>query len=311
MKMFLLCLAACLAGCTAVPPGPAADAPAAAPAEDANLAIASGVSGSDIWVGDLTRGETWTIGGLRNITTRRGYDNQPAFTQNGSGVYFSAIRDGAQADVYLYEMQVTAGFRFTATPQSEFSPMPLPGEKGISVVRVERDGRQGLWRYAGNEPTPLLADVDNVGYYTWLDEKTVALFLVDEPPRLAIAEVPDGTLTTIPGAEPGRSLQRVPGGGNTLSFVNKAYGEPWWICTVEPGRPGIDRLAPVLGGGEDFAWTPGGQLVMAEGRTIHVWRHNRWVAVADLSERVSGRIGRIAIDPLGRQIALAAAEGGS
>lgn len=294
----MLWLALLLAGCAATGNGPAADA---------NRAIAADAPGSEVWLGRLQRGSNWAIKGLKNISTRQGYDNQPGFVANSSGVYYTSIRDGEQADIYLYEPAVGGRHRHTATPQSEFSAQAMPLGQGFSVVRVEQDGSQGLWSYAGGRPFNLLANVTNVGYYTWLDPQTVAVFQVTEPPQLAIATVPNGSLETV-RAVPGRSLHRLPGTGD-LTFVDKTDADAWWISRYERTSRRISRIAPALPDSEDFAWTPDGQLLMASGRKIFVWR-DEWQLVADLGDTVAGKITRITVAPDGRQIALAAAEGG-
>ena len=37
-----------------------------------------------------------------NITDRPGYDNQPAFLPDGSGILYTSIHDDGQADIYEY-----------------------------------------------------------------------------------------------------------------------------------------------------------------------------------------------------------------
>lgn len=312
MKLTLLSLllAACV-GCTTTAdngmPDTANDRATDAGADtDANQAIASSVSGSDIWLGLLDRSDTWSISNLRNITTRQGYDNQPAFKSSGLGVYYVSIRDGVQADVHLYENLVTAGFRFTSTPQSEFSPMSLPGGKGISIVRVEADGKQSLWAYAGNRAVPLLSNVDNLGYYTWLDANAVAMFQVTDPPTLAIAEVPHGEVRKLDFV-PGRSLHRVPSSGD-LSFVDKTDADAAWISRFERATGKVTRIAPVLADSEDFCWTPDDELLMAKGKQIFLWR-DQWEPVLDLDGSIPGDISRLTVGPGGKQIAFVVAEG--
>lgn len=310
LLLFVACSAGCVSGIDSDPAGTNAATVAGSDSsetQDANQAIASGVTGSDVWLGRLNRGRQWSITDLYNVTTRQGYDNQPAFTVGGGGVYYSSIRDGTQSDVYLFEDSVRAGFRFTSTPQSEFSPRPLPAGKGISVVRVEADGQQALWRYAGNQPLRMLPGVDNLGYYTWLDTETVAMFLVTEPPTLALGSITDGEIKKI-AAQPGRTLVVIPG-TDTLSFVDKSDEDAWWISRYDRGTDTLGRIAPALEGSEDFAWTPDGDLLMSQGRKIYIWRE-QWVVAVDLEGSIPGDISRLTVDPRGKYIAFVAAEGG-
>jgi hypothetical protein len=75
-------------------------------------------------------------------------------------------------------------FRVTYTPEGEFSPAVMPDGKDISVVRVEADGTQCLWRVVDkgqkSETSVILADIKPVGYHAWIDERTVALFVLGE-----------------------------------------------------------------------------------------------------------------------------------
>ena len=102
-------------------------------------------------------GPSWQLGASLNITDRDGYDNQPHFLPDGSGLLYTSIRDG-QADVYRYEIGIGRSTRLTATTESEYSPTPLPSGDGFSTVRVEEDGTQRLWSFdlQGRAPPPLL-----------------------------------------------------------------------------------------------------------------------------------------------------------
>ena len=45
-------------------------------------------------------------------------------------------------------IDVAPGYHIQAeTPENEYSPQPIPDDDGFSVVRVEADGDQRLWRF--------------------------------------------------------------------------------------------------------------------------------------------------------------------
>ncbi|HEX9653367.1 MAG TPA: hypothetical protein VGA99_06630, partial [bacterium] len=73
-----------------------------------------------------------------NLTNRPGYDNQPFFVDDNILLYTS-IREDNQADIYRFDLQTDSGTRLTATSESEYSPMTMPGSEFFSVVRVEAD----------------------------------------------------------------------------------------------------------------------------------------------------------------------------
>lgn len=125
-----------------------------------------------------------------NITSRKGYDNQPAFSPDGNYILYSSQRDsGGQTDIYKYDLQTKQIAPFTKTPTSEYSPtfMPdgnnLPGGSKISVVMVEKDSAQRLWQFplAGGEPSCSMKKVDSIGYHCWVNKDTVALFILTKP----------------------------------------------------------------------------------------------------------------------------------
>src|SRR2546429_4187622 len=112
-----------------------------------------------------------------NATT--GYNNQPFFLPNGHGILYTSIRD-KQADIYRYDISTKATTQITSTPESEYSPTLMPDGKNISVVRVEADGTQRLWKFplAGGAPSLIVENIKPVGYHLWIDDHTLALFVL-------------------------------------------------------------------------------------------------------------------------------------
>ena len=93
------------------------------------------------------------VGSPRRVTDREGYDNQPQFLPDGKGLVYSSLRDGG-TDIYLYDPATEDTRVVVQTPQSEYSPTPVPGRNAISVVRDYGDLKQQLWSYPldGGEP---------------------------------------------------------------------------------------------------------------------------------------------------------------
>lgn len=265
--------------------------------------IAATAPGTEIYVASLdTTGDSLTVGAPRPVTTERGYDNQPAFLQDGAGLVWTAIRD-EQADVYRSkESGVTT--RLTNTPESEFSPTPRPDGR-MTLVRVEGDGRQRLWTYQadGTPMAPVLPEADSVGYHAWLDRGRVALFILGSPPMLRVADVTAGTDTVV-ADRIGRSLQPVPGRA-AVSFVRVAPDSTTAIHLLDGASLDTRRLTatPGPGTGDFHAWTPDGRLLMATGSTLWGWQQggDGWQAVADLGALA---VSRLAVSPSGDRLAL-------
>ncbi len=270
--------------------------------------IATAAPSTDILLAPLdTTEDSVRVGEMEPITQRPGYDNQPAFTPEGDGLLWTSIR-GGQSDVYRRSLGETRTpeLRLTRTPESEYSPTPHP-DSGLSVVRVESDGRQRLWHYAarGEPIAPLLPDADSVGYHAWLGPDRVALFVLGTPPTLRVANVRTGADTVV-ASRIGRSLQSVPG-APAVSFVRVSRDSTTAIHRLggDEGFLHTRRLTatPGAGTGDFHAWTPGGTLLMATGQALHAWHPSdvKWHRVASLEE---AEVSRLAVSPSAEWIAL-------
>src|SRR5262249_19832508 len=145
-----------------------------------------------------TRGQP-AVARAVNITHTPGYDNQPSFTPDGAGLLFTSNRGGTQTDIYRYDIAAATTARLTDTPESEYSPTVTPDGKHLSVIRVEGDGTQRLWRFTleGTEPELVLERVKPVGYHAWADDHTVALFVLGQPTTLQLADTRSGNAVEV------------------------------------------------------------------------------------------------------------------
>ena len=245
-----------------------------------------------------------------NITNRRGYDNQPSWDGNDRLLYTS--QSAGQTDIYEVDFRRGVISRFTDTPESEYSAALTPDGNAITVVRVERDSTQRVWRFPKDRSAPsvILPDIKPVGYFAWLDVTRLALFVLGQPARLQIADTRSGTARTV-ASNIGRSLQRVPG-GSRASYLRRV-GSRWVLETVDPtpradGSFDIDTIAAMPDSAEYVAWRSSSELYTAAGGRIFRMRlpDTTWILVDDLAERGIRRISRIAVAPDGTRLALVA-----
>ena len=269
-------------------------------------ALAQAPPATDIHLFRIEAGAAgWRLNDHTRVTDRAGYDNQPHFAGDGALLYTSA-RDG-QTDIYRYDVQTRRHEVVLASPESEYSPTPLPDGSGVSVVRVEADGTQRLWKLlATGEATLLLPDVEPVGYHAWIDATRLALFVLGEPPTLQLAEVGPGPGRVV-AREIGRSLHRLPQ-REAVSFVDRSQ-QPWTIRELDPASGEQRAIADCVEGAEDYAWTPGGGLLMAGGDTLYgrPAGAGEWRSLGSFAELGLGEITRIAVSPDGTRLALVAA----
>ena len=252
-----------------------------------------------------------TVGAPLNITDRPGYDNQPSFATDGSSVFFTSAREDAQADIYRYDIAAKGTARVTASaPESEYSATQFDGGRAISVIRVERDSTQRLWKIPlnGGAPSVILERVKPVGYHAWANDHTLALFVLGSPNTLQLADTRTGKADTIT-TNIGRSLHRIPR-TDRVSFVHKTSPTEWWIESLDPASRKTARLIKLPEGVEDYAWISDGSIVCGDGSRLLRWSgktEDGWREIADLSTAGVKGITRLAISPRADRIAFVAA----
>jgi WD40 repeat protein len=263
---------------------------------------------SDIFIVEIaSQSGKIKLGGPVKITSWAGYNNQPSFTSDGQSILYTSIRD-KQADIYRYDIRSSATTQITKTPESEYSPTFMPDGKSISVVRVEADGTQRLWKFplAGGAPSLILEKIKPVGYHWWLDDHTLVLFILGKPNTLQLVDTRTEKAETI-AENPGRILRRVPH-QSKLSFVHKISDQEWIIKAYDLDSRKTTELIKTLPGVEDYAWTPAGDLLMAKDAKLFVRKKSDWARqeIADFSKAGLKTITRIAVSPKGDRIAFVA-----
>src|SRR6266849_4439175 len=187
-------------------------------------------------------------------------------------------------------------------------PSFMPDGKSISVVRVEADGTQRLWKFplAGGAPSLVLENIKPVGYHLWVDENTLALFVLGKPNTLQLVDLRSGKAEVI-AENPGRILRRVPH-ENKFSFVHKVSDQEWLIKTFDLKTRSIETFIKTFPGVEDYAWTPAGVLLMANGSKVFARKKSdwAWAELADFGNAGLKNITRIAVSPKGDRIAVVA-----
>ena len=103
---------------------------------------AAGQQGTDIFVGRLSlSGGQIVVSQLRNATNRNGYDNQPSFDPTGAFVLYTSGRPDGQTEIFRYDIAAGGSENVTNTPESEYSPTPMPGVHVHNYAPVNRSPR--------------------------------------------------------------------------------------------------------------------------------------------------------------------------
>jgi hypothetical protein len=261
------------------------------------------VPSTDIFVVSVNGEE---VGEPRRITDREGYDNQPQFLPGGRSLVYASLR-GEGTDIYRHDLDSGKEVVVASTPESEYSPTPIPGSEAISVVRDYGELKQQLWSFPldGGDPQLLLPDVNPVGYHAWIDRESLILFVLGEPHTLQFAKVGPGAGKVLADS-PGRVLSAIPGGGE-MSFVDKS-GDEWWLTAIDPATGKTRRLIATLAEREDYAWAHDGAVWAGERSRLYRWHPDDegWRPVADLEPHGIRGITRLAFSPDGRSLAVVA-----
>jgi Tol biopolymer transport system component len=251
-----------------------------------------------------------SFGPPKKITDFVGYNNQPFFMPDGKSILYTSIRN-KQADIYRYDIQTGKTTQVTNTPESEYSPTLMSDKKNISVVRVEADGKtQRLWKFPldGGAPSLIIEDVKGVGYHLWIDDHTLALFIVGGSGKPNYLETYD--LRThksefiVEG--PGRVLRRIPN-QNKFSFVHKVSNDHWEIKAFDLHAHTSASLIATIPGSEDYAWLPDGRLLMAKDSKLFIvvpLGDKGWTQADDFAVPGLAGISRIAVSSKGDRLAM-------
>lgn len=233
------------------------------------------------------------------ISPAGGYNNQPHFSGDGSLIFYTreqAGKDGiSQTDIAAFRPQTKSTNMLNKSPESEYSPTPIPGRQAVSVIKAELDQKQRLWAINVNNGNMelLLPDVEPVGYHTWINATDVAMFILGESFTLQLATLrQNGTRQVADNI--GRSLRTHPQ-TNEVLFVDKNQ-EPWQIAAYDPETDVTRLLIPLFPGSEDFTIDKKGNYWTGNGSKLYKRSSmdKRWNLVVDFKGYGVNQISRLA-----------------
>lgn len=230
---------------------------------------------------------------------KQGYNNQPHFISKDELLFSSNFNAQGLTDIYHINLKGKTLRRITATDESEYSPLMWEDRK-FTVVRQELSSQkqvpQVLWQYPLARDTKgkrLFVKYQNIGYYCWLPDEELALFLVGEPSKLVIVNTRTEKESFVT-YNVGRSIKYDGDGG--LVYVLK-MGNAWTLKRYDLQQDMSQYLTSMLAEVEDFEIMPNGKIISGKGPILYIFdpeKKDGWKPYKDLSGYGIKNISRIA-----------------
>jgi hypothetical protein len=239
---------------------------------------------TDLWLFKLQTDKQKNLVATKpiNITNRKGYDNQPSFSNDGKRIYYSSIKEDKQADIYYYDLKKKKNIQLAYSAESEYSPVQSANGKFITCVVVEKDSSQKIhFLDALNGTFVKKFDFDSVGYYNFLNEDTVLYYKLTAPHSLRFYTTGTG-LDRWLGNAPIRGFKTI----NRHTFI---YGlkdsAKVAFYTYDFHLQKAEKYADFPSLQEDILWHPSLGLIKSEGPKLLRFDpvKKEWTDLFDLS----------------------------
>jgi Tol biopolymer transport system component len=236
------------------------------------------------------------------VTDKTGYVNQPAFTPDSAGLYFTWRPDGGQSDLWLHDLRDRSEHAVTCTSTEEYVATPLPDGR-LTAIRVEADLTKHLVILAPHEKV-LFPAVANLGAYRWVDDHTVALMTAapDGTTTLALGDVATGNVERI-AEHVGGAIAVLPG-QRAISYVDTS-GERMTLRRADLATRATTELLELPDGADTVAWLEDGSALAGNGtKLVRATIGDAWKDFADLTGALAGPITRVVVSPDHRRLAI-------
>ncbi|AFK03514.1 hypothetical protein Emtol_2377 [Emticicia oligotrophica DSM 17448] len=258
-------------------------------------------NGTEIFLMDIAESNgTITLSNPKNITNRRGYDNQPFFHPTLPLLYYTAMQDG-QTDIWSYNLKTGVGLQVTNTIDSEYSPTVTPDQKYLScIVQRKLNGDQDLVKYniKNSAETQMIFEsqkTGKIGYQAWLNSNELVTFVLGTPQTLHYHSLITKK-DTIVAPNIGRSLHLIPK-QKAFSFVQE-IDKKWLIRAFNPQKNTISDITESHPESEHYnCWLSSNSIL--ESRNTDIFSYNIttkvWKAVTLPDMLPKRKISRMAV----------------
>jgi len=243
----------------------------------------------------------------QNISNNEGYDNQPSFI-NDNAILFSSTRNG-QTDIAEYRTNYSSKTWLCFTEGGEYTPLKIPNSKNVSAVRLDKDGKQRLYKYnlRNTEITELIKDLV-VAYYMWYDKNTIVSAVIEESNlNLYVTDLRNGSSKKYQN-NVGRSFHKIPN-SKLVSYISKENPNNWQVKSLNPITGATKTIANTMTGVEDICWLLNGTIISGKDNmlyTLNTKTDSNWKEIIDLKTLGINKITRIASNANSSKLLIAA-----
>lgn len=270
--------------------------------------VAAALPQYNLYLTDLSK--DLSVSNSVKINNTATYINQPAFSADGKSLFFTleqGLSTAAQTDIGRYHIADKIQDLLTKTALSEYSPTLLPDGSGVSVVVVEADQTQRLWKvdWQGNASV-LNANPKGVGYHSWGPDQDLLLFILGDQENNHTVRYLDknGELTTL-ATGVGRALSWQP--GTQKGFFTEVKQQQLYLSFYDVKTKTTTQTELALpAGGQDLVWWSADTLLVSAGSKIYQWQPSGsqgWSLWLDLSKDCGTEISRFALNKERSQLA--------
>lgn len=272
------------------------------------LPVAAALPQYNLYLTDLSKDLSFS--NTIKINETPAYINQPAFSSDGKSLFYTLEqgRDAAaQTDIALYSIAQKRQQLLNKTALSEYSPTVLPDGSGVSVVVVEADQTQRLWKldWQGNSGL-LKTEPKGVGYHAWGPDQDLLLFILGDKEDNHTVRYLDkeGKLTTL-ATGVGRALSWQP--GTQKGFYTQTKQQQLYLSSYDvKSKTNTSTELALPTGGQDLVWWSEDTLLVSAGSKIYQWQtsgQQSWTLWLDLSKDCNTEVSRFALNKERSQLA--------
>ncbi len=267
---------------------------------------------SDIWLFDIKKNNVIDLTSATNITDRVGYDNQPFFSADGNGLYYTKMMLSfglQQADIYYYDFVKKTHRNITRTIQSsEYSPTEsVLGNNELSIIKVEPDGVQRLWTVdtVTAQQKMLNRQMKPVGYHAWGKHQDLLLFVLGEPMTLQYLANYTHRSAVVMDNDIGRSIRY--NASKDWFTYSKGTESQQVVFKFDQNFNSKNELIALPPRSQYYTWFNNETLITATQNKLMTWQLDtptQWQPYADLSKVCQFGITRIAVNKNTTRIAV-------